>query len=568
MDIEVVFNYPESTECMIKDVTMKLRSKIDDIEYSLNFEEQSIKSGQKKVKFNINLNKFDFKPFYWEFYLIIKINNDIAYKRIEGCKKEIFEDLNHSVIRNNYFKDKVILYPFITAKGALFLAYRQMDNAESKKDSLNEIIAYKIYSLFKKYYDNKNIWLIYEKFSETAQDNSYYFFKYVYENHHDKNIYYVMKKNSLEYSNLKGMEDRVLKFMSIKHLIYVCAAKLLVASETRGHCYLWRHQKGNIKGILDKKKFVFLQHGVIAFKVMDNVLNRKSSAAANLFVVSSDFEASIIKEYMGYSDEEVIITGLTRWDYLKDKSSDVAKKQIFVMPTWRSWLDEIPEEEFIQTEYYKHYTELLNSTKLQSILNDNDLILNFYIHPKFKQYVDSFNSTSDNIRIIGFGEEKVNELLMTSSLLITDYSSVAWEFYYLKKPVIFYQFDIEEYNKITGSYVDMEKELFGDRVFECESLVDKINEYINNSFKVKSEFMINRDNYFKYIDKNNCERVYNEIKNSKVLWDNKEKSVKNIKSYRKFRKNRIVKFAWKLAKKNNRTKKIAIKVKNNIKAQF
>ena len=247
------------------------------------------------------------------------------------------------------------------------------------------------------------------------------------------------------------------------------------------------------------------------------------------------------------------------------ESDKINPKQIFLMPTWRGWLDEIPEEEFVQTEYYKNYTKVLNSERLQKILKDNNLILNFYIHPKFKQYVDSFNTSSEYIKIIGFGEQKVNELLMTSSLLITDYSSVAWEFYYLKKPVIFYQFDIDDYNRLTGSYVDMEKELFGDRVFNCEDLVNTIDEYVNNSFKEKEKFINTRDKYFKYIDNNNSKRVYDEILKSKVLWGNSSKKVAVSKKYKKLRKNKIVKLVWNLSKKNKYMKKIASKIKNNFK---
>lgn len=64
-----------------------------------------------------------------------------------------------------------------------------------------------------------------------------------------------------------------------------------------------------------------------------------------LFVVSSGYEQKIIHDYFGYDNEEIIITGLARWDVLEDKS-DPAHKEIQLMPTWRSWLEDISEEQF------------------------------------------------------------------------------------------------------------------------------------------------------------------------------------------------------------------------------
>ena len=49
-----------------------------------------------------------------------------------------------------------------------------------------------------------------------------------------------------------------------------------------------------------------------------------------LFVVSSGYEQKIIHDYFGYDNEEIIITGLARWDVLEDKS-DPAHKEILLM---------------------------------------------------------------------------------------------------------------------------------------------------------------------------------------------------------------------------------------------
>lgn len=64
----------------------------------------------------------------------------------------------------------------------------------------------------------------------------------------------------------------------------------------------------------------------------------------------------------------------------------------------------------------------------------------------------------------------------------TDYSSVSWDVYYLGKPILFYQFDLDKYNETNGSYIDMEKDLFGERCLTREELLPKIHEYYEKWF--------------------------------------------------------------------------------------
>lgn len=56
-------------------------------------------------------------------------------------------------------------------------------------------------------------------------------------------------------------------------------------------------------------------------------------------------------------------------------------------------------------------------------------------------------------------------------------------FIILGKPILFYQFDLDKYNETNGSYIDMEKDLFGERCLTREELLPKIHEYYENGFK-------------------------------------------------------------------------------------
>lgn len=102
--------------------------------------------------------------------------------------------------------------------------------------------------------------------------------------------------------------------------------------------------------------------------------------------------------------------------------------------------------------------------------------------------------------------------MQNSSLMITDYSSVVFDFNHLKKPTIFYHFDVNDYLKHRGSYVDLRKDLVGDIAHTKEEVIKYVSDYVENDFKYKPKYNINSKKYYAYHDKNNFERIYNEIK--------------------------------------------------------
>ncbi|MFK3960751.1 CDP-glycerol glycerophosphotransferase family protein [Guptibacillus hwajinpoensis] len=475
-------------------------------------------SGNKqKVSFRIQLNEVEFEQFYWDFFISVKVNNhETRLMRVVSDNFLIHKQLKHLMRKFTLNQSNgYMIYPYITINGGVSITYRYKGEYESLKYKVNEYIAYYLYILF--YWNAfwKPTWLIHEKYSETAQDNAYYFFKHCFEEHKDKKVYYVIKKGSEDERNLVPYKERVVYFMSIKHLFLILSSKVIVSSEAKGHGYAWRVARGPIRDYVNSKRYVFLQHGVLGLKKVENTFKVGSANSADLFVVSSDFEKQIVMDHFGYKAKNIIVTGLSRWDVVEDRShesTDSGKKEVFLMPTWRNWLDEVEEGEFVLSDYYKAYNALLNSNELHETLRRNNLLLNFYVHPKFMPYVSHFTSENEHVRVIQFGEERINDLLMRSSMLITDYSSVAWEMYYQKKPVLFFHFDLSKYNELQGSYMDLNKELFGDVAYSSAELVSKFEEYASTNFAEKPEISSKRFEYFNYIDNGNSSRIFSEIK--------------------------------------------------------
>ena len=501
--IKIKLNYfPEK----IQSVVLSYRSKVEKIEYDFDYKIIQLKN-EIIIDGKLNLKDKNLQELFWD--IIIKTNYEDINFNIYSYLSKI---QNISLMMTNKqmnISDKNILFPYKTLGGKLAYTYREKNIYDNLSIKIKEFLACFIFTIFHPYWKRKKMWLVYEKFCSMAQDNGYYFFKYCMEElpeKEKKKIFYVLDKNSADYQKIKKYQKQVIPFMSFKHMLYSMVAKMYIASDSKKHLYIWRAKPNFISYFISKHKILFLQHGVTAMKKVDNIFGKKGSSPMTYFATTSNFEQNIVVKNFKYKEKNAPILGFTRWDVLEDISTK--DKIILLMPTWRSWLEEKSTEEFLKSDYYENYKRLLSSDYLNEILSQNNVKLIFYIHPKFKDYINEFNVSEENIELIPFGSEPLNEIIKKCHMLITDYSSVAWDVYYLKKPVLFYQFDYEMYNKVHGSYLNMEEELFGERYTNHEDLLKGIEKQIKNNFVENEKYKHLRENYFAYIDNNNSKRTY------------------------------------------------------------
>lgn len=493
-------------------IYMELRNALTPVQYDFQWYAQK-KKDQWVIDADIDLSKLTLAQFYWDIKAEGEKDGIRRSVALTNRERWMHRFLYLRQLHYNY-PDGNIVYPYKTKSNTMAFQFRPRTKQDSGLFILKEYLALVIGTLFKKQLRQKNIWIVYEKYCVMAQDNGFYFFKYCMEHlpeEERKHIYYVIDKKAPDYQYVKPYEGQVLQFLSLKHMVYLMAAKIWISSDTKAHAYAWHSPDSVYRNMLKRKKNVFLQHGVIAFKCCHKGLRKRSVNGSNLFVVSSDDEKKILQDYFEYNEDEILVTGLARWDVVEDKSKDVPL-QIVLMPTWRTWLEEVSEEEFRKSEYYQHYMQLLNHPTLIRTLEKYQIQLNFYIHPKFREYIGAFKAESSWIRLIEFGSEPLNELMMNCSMMITDYSSAVWDVFYQGKPVLFYLFDLDLYNQVQGSYIDMAKDTFGDTAYTPEELAGLIETYAENGFREKPEYAQMRSHMIKYIDHHNCERIYDEIK--------------------------------------------------------
>src|SRR5699024_3306456 len=107
------------------------------------------------------------------------------------------------------------------------------------------------------------VWLVGER-TYKAQDTGYAFFKYMRTEHPEKNVYYVIDKNSPERANVEKFGN-VLDYQSIDHIFQTLIARKVISSHHPDYLYPLRTATFKKKVKADK---VFLQHGVMGTKNM------------------------------------------------------------------------------------------------------------------------------------------------------------------------------------------------------------------------------------------------------------------------------------------------------------
>lgn len=366
--------------------------------------------------------------------------------------------------------------------------------------------------IYKKYLNlkNKRVWLICEK-KDMARDNGFVFYKYIKKEHPEILCFYAIDFDSYDYTKLKK-DKNVIKWSSIKHYFYYIVAEFNISSHKEGnpnqtlftiiHLYL---------KLLNNR--IFLQHGVL---YTDLKMFHKNNTYFKMFCTGAYDEFLFVKKYYGY-DSEVKYTGLARFDELNN--FNINKKQILYIPTWRRQLDN--DRKFLKSEYYKGISNTLNNKELEDFLDKNDLSLIFYIHTGNKKFYNLYQTKISRIKIVSSDNSDLQELLKKSALMITDYSSVATDFAYMDKPIIYYQYDKKDFIIHEGNentYFSYEKNGFGPVVTNCEDLLQQLEKYCSNDFNNDTIYQNRIHNFFRLYDNNNCKRIYDgieEIRNEK-----------------------------------------------------
>lgn len=352
-----------------------------------------------------------------------------------------------------------------------------------------------------------HLWLICEGPRE-AQDNAYWFFKYLKEHQPQVDAVYAIEKNAPAYGKVACLGETV-QYGSFRHWVLYLAAEVNISSQKYGKpnaavCYLLEVVIGCLKN-----RRVFLQHGVTQ---ADLPFLYESKAKLSLFCCAAQPEYSFIHDRFGYPEEVVKLLGFCRFDNLH--RADIDKNLVLLAPTWRMNLHRSRDKKlFLTSKYYQVLNHLLHSEAFSSLLAQYGKHAVFVMHRNMGMFEDTFSSPFTNIRVIQWQEADITALIKTAGVLITDYSSIFFDFAYMKKPVLYYQFDTKDYHRVhlQAGYFDYQRDGFGPVCETEEALLQATAHVFQADCLMDEEYRNRVERFYTLIDEKNCERTYQAI---------------------------------------------------------
>ncbi len=408
---------------------------------------------------------------------------------------------------NNLILEKCTFKKRFKHERAYLKQLRKSDNPQRRKYFWIRMLRW----LTKKFVP-KNIWLISDR-PNVAGDNGEALFKYLCSTKKYKKAirpYFVIDKKSPDYARLKKV-GKVIALSSKKHKFYAlhCAGKAVSQTDYELYEVIVRDY---IKDLKYSEKRVFLQHGITKDDI--SKLYSRFSHGFDLFVTACypEYDSIVRNPNYGCGASITKLTGFPRHDALDNRT----EKIVVISPTWRQNLafgGESGLENFKVSEYYSRWHSLLCNKELLRAAKENNCRIWFVPHNKFEQYLDAFSDVDGQVEVLK-GNKNFAEIFSKGALMVSDYSSNSFEFAYLRKPIIYYQYDADvffgdhTYNK---GYFDYEVDGFGKVIKDESALVDKIKFYMENGFTMEDEYVDKIKTFFKFNDKSNSERVVKAI---------------------------------------------------------
>ncbi|GAA1798183.1 CDP-glycerol glycerophosphotransferase family protein [Nocardioides hankookensis] len=319
----------------------------------------------------------------------------------------------------------------------------------------------------------EDAWVLMDRIHD-ADDSGEHLFRYLRRERPDINAWFVVEKDTPDWHRLRkdGLGRRLVAFGSEQWKLLMLNCVHLVSSHADDAIL-----DPEELGFADRPwRFTFLQHGVIKDD-LSTWLNRKQM---DLMVTSTIPELeSIVSDHTPYraTQAETVLTGLPRFDLLHRAGAEVGPERrdlLLVAPTWRNWLAmplidgtqrrPVPGAEFFESEFFQRWMAVLRDPRVAESCRRLGLTIGFLPHPNLSEVLEGLD-LPDHVRQVSFVGTDVRELFARGAVLVTDYSSMAFNSAYIDRPVVYYQFDRERV--ISGDHVgrtgyfDYERDGFG-----------------------------------------------------------------------------------------------------------
>lgn len=380
-----------------------------------------------------------------------------------------------------------------------------------------------------------NCWVFMDR-DNFADDNAEHLYRHTKKFLPRQKIFFVLDEASTDWNRLNDEGFNLVQLSSDDHKLALLNAEHFISSHADQYIFADIDKKHY--GDLLSYKFTFLQHGVISCD-LSHWLNTKN---IDCFITSTPQEYSSIQENGPYkfTRKEVVLTGLPRLDRLFSLEKSETPS-ILIMPTWRSSIvgkltgngnEREYNPEFVSSEFFKNWSNALNSDALKKLSSKFEII--FYPHANIVDYISDFD-LPDFIKVKSQSDASIQNELAKAEILLTDYSSVAFDFAYLDKIVYYFQFDAEAVlsggHTYRPGYFDYAKDGFGPISKNLQSLEENLIDFYNNNQNNNQHYLERIKNTFPSEKGNTCANVITAIQNLSKATIPEKDTIDSLKQY-------------------------------------
>jgi glycosyltransferase involved in cell wall biosynthesis len=364
-----------------------------------------------------------------------------------------------------------------------------------------------------------NAWVLMDRDVE-ADDNAEHLYRFLRRSRDDINAFFVLRRDSKDWRRLEAEGFRLIPFGSAEHEYALLNACYLVSSHADS--YVWRYLPPHEYRDLVTYKFVFLQHGVL----FHDLATWMNTIPIDLMIASCEREHDAVagrSNRYKLMPSQVALTGMPRHDALV-RGASRSERHILLMPTWRNSLvgprvgrgtERKLNDAFAGTDFARAWKAVLHSPRLKSLTEVHGYRLTFFPHTNVEPYLpwlDVPSSIEVQTRAEG---ASIQEAFKSARLLITDYSSVAFEAALLGRGVLYYQFDRDRIfsgiHSVREGYFDYERDGFGPVCLDLETLLDQLERALANGGEVEAVYAQRARTTFAWRDGNSCRRTVRAI---------------------------------------------------------
>ncbi|GIL35473.1 CDP-glycerol glycerophosphotransferase family protein [Phycicoccus sp. DTK01] len=432
-------------------------------------------------------------------FLDVVLSADVAHHRLRAevpvrqVARRMRLSMPASVLRSGDGAGEVRAYRTFKS-GALALEFRPLDAAAvdlARSPARNGV-------RLRWQTRHRPVWVVGER-PDTAQDTGIALYRHLREHHPEIDARYVIAPGSPDREAL-GDDPGVLEFGSREHVEATLAARRILSSH-HGDYLLATRSPAFQRNVRARR--VFLQHGVMGTKNMVSNYGWKAPGfSADAFVVSSERERRMIVDDFGWPEHRVVVTGLSRHDRLFEEHPP-PERRLLVMPTWRDWLR--TSDDVVTSEFFARWNDLLHDPAFVDFLRRNDLRADLYLHANMQPFAHLFDLS--HVDVVRHGEVSIQDLLLRSTAMLTDYTSAAIDFSFLDRPVVYYQFDRTRFIGKRPSHFDLDEELPGEIVATRAEVLEELDAAAARGFAISPAARRKSDNLIAHRDAGARERI-------------------------------------------------------------